>query len=90
MDDIAPSTELSTISMATILGEDGKGANLPWSRSQWINQHLNHLKNDLKDKPIKAARDKLWVRRVHSTQYGTEAVSEKCCSTSPACSLSSE
>lgn len=64
LDDIVPSVELSAISMATILGrEDGKGANLPWSRSQWINRHFNHLTN----KPNKADKDedKLWVHRLH-------------------------
>ena len=46
LDDIAPPAELSTIPMVT---------SLPWSRSEWINQHFNHLK----DKPNKADKEKL-------------------------------
>ena len=58
LEDIAPPDELSAVPSATILGgEDGKGASLPWSRSQWINRHFDHLKN----KPNKASKDKLWV-----------------------------
>jgi hypothetical protein len=47
-DDIAPPAELSTIP------EDGKGASLPWSRSQWINGHFSNLIN----KPNKADKEK--------------------------------
>jgi len=80
LDEIAPSAELSTIS--TIL-KSGKNTNLPWSRSQWINRHFNHLK----DKLDKADKDKLNVlfyiscmfafRRVVSKAQDRESLRDK-------------
>lgn len=40
LDDIAPLAELSTIPVIT----SEKGS-LPWSRSNWVNQHFSILKN---------------------------------------------
>ena len=55
LDDIVPQNELSTIPIAAVFGgESGEGAILPWSRSEWIKQHLNHLR-----KQSKADEDKL-------------------------------
>ena len=53
LDDIVPPAELSAIPVIT--GEDGKGASLPWSRSEWVNRHFGNLMKT----PSKANKEKL-------------------------------